>query len=55
MAVKIDKEAKELASSILEVKGIEYEDWLNEQHQNFIISNFEILKQGLSLKKSMGN
>lgn len=53
MAGKIDKDAKELVISILEVKSIEYEEWLNEQHQKLIVSNFEILKQGLSLKKEL--
>lgn len=60
MAVKKGKEDsfyKKLVLKILEMKGVSYEEWLEEQHRNFINNNEEnqetVLK-GLDTFKEVG-
>ncbi|MBD8045855.1 hypothetical protein [Clostridium faecium] len=50
---KIDNESKELAISILQSKGIDHEEWLNEKYEEVIASNTKILIECLALKKEM--
>lgn len=45
---KIDSEAKELAIGILASKGVEYEDWLNNQHSKVITENSKLLIECLN-------
>lgn len=48
---KINNDNKKLAQAILENQGKEYEDWLNEKHQEIIVSNVKLLSEALKYKK----
>ena len=37
---KIDIKSKDLVQAILQNKNIEYEDWINEKHKEFIFDRF---------------
>ena len=52
---KLDKDIKEIAVAVIEASGKTYEEWLNEQHRNFIFTNSNLLKESLNLKKEMGS
>lgn len=52
---KIDKDIKEIAIAVIEASGKSYEEWLNEQHKNVIFTNSKLVKEGLRLKKEMGD
>lgn len=43
------KKSKEVASLILEAKGINYEDWLYEKHQEVEEESQEVVQQALTL------
>ena len=43
------KKSKEVASLILEAKGINYEDWLYEKHQEVEKESQEVVEQALTL------
>ena len=45
MAVKLDKNSKELAQDLLKFQGVEYTDWLNKKHQEVISSNSKIIRK----------
>lgn len=49
--VKIDIKSKELVQALLQSQGIEYEDWINKQHRDFIFNNSEILVNALNKKQ----
>ena len=51
--VKIDSKSKELVQAILQSKGIDYEEWLNEKHKEFIFNNSSVLVDALLLKTEM--
>ena len=48
---KIDKEQVELVKTILVHKNIDYEEWLNEQHFNYIKKNVSYIKNNLKEPK----
>lgn len=43
----IDKNKKELASEIMIDKGIEHDDWLNNQYEIMINDNIKLLTESL--------
>ncbi|WP_283699917.1 hypothetical protein [Clostridium perfringens] len=43
MAVKLDKNSKELAQDLLKLQGVDYIDWLNKKHQEVITKNTKII------------
>lgn len=43
----IDKNKKELASEIMIDKGIEHDDWLNNQYEIMINENIKLLTESL--------
>ena len=52
---KLDKDIKEIATSIIEVNGQTYEEWLNEEHRKVIFENSKLLKESLNLRKEMSD
>lgn len=59
MAIKKSKEDsfyKKLVLKILEMKGVSYEDWLEEQHRKFLNNkeNQETVLKGLDTYKEIG-
>lgn len=42
---KLDQEAKLLAVDLLKKQGKDYNDWLNEQHQKVINSNYKLIRK----------
>lgn len=51
---KLDKEIKDIAIGVIEAGGKTYEEWLNEQHTKVIFSNAKVIREGLKLRKEMG-
>jgi len=49
----INKEKKQLAESILKAKNKNYDDWLNEKHQEIIANNTSLLMEALKLKNDL--
>lgn len=47
----IDKGVKSLAISILKEKGIDYEEWLNDEHKKIIFGNTEFLQSAIEGRK----
>lgn len=50
---KVNSDNKKLAQTILESQGKSYEEWLNEKHQEVIVSNVKLLSEALKLKKDL--
>lgn len=50
---KIDIKSKDLVQAILQNKNIEYEDWINEKHKEFIFENSSVLVEALAIKNEM--
>ena len=44
MAVKLDKNSKELAQDLLKLQGVDYIEWLNKKHQELITKNTKIIR-----------
>lgn len=42
---KLDQEAKLLAVDLLKKQGKDYNDWLNEQHQKVVNSNYKLIRK----------
>lgn len=42
---KLDQEAKLLAVDLLKKQGKDYNDWINEQHQKVINSNYKLIRK----------
>jgi hypothetical protein len=58
MASKAEKkEAKDFATLLLKAKGIDYDDWLFEQHKAVANENSDFLKKALTqfVKKQQHN
>lgn len=59
MAAKLNKDLKEKTNIILEIKGIEYNEWLNEKHEEYIKENekaiWEFAKKGFEQIKEKEN
>lgn len=51
---KAKSKNEKLARQILENKGIEFDDWLEEQYQNIIDENIELLISSLLTAKELG-
>ncbi|MBU5228132.1 hypothetical protein KQI36_15985 [Clostridium senegalense] len=47
---KVNNESKELAKTILNVKGIDYDEWLEEKHKEIINENVSLLIESLQVK-----
>ncbi|MGY3219386.1 hypothetical protein [Bacillus sp. TE9122W] len=45
---KDKKLTRELATRILQVKGVDHSIWLHEQYKNVVEENQEVILQGLS-------
>ena len=43
MAVKLDKNSKELAQDLLKLQGVDYIEWLNKKHQE-LTKNTKIIR-----------
>lgn len=59
MAAKLNKDLKEKTNIILEIKGIEYNEWINEKHEEYIKENekaiWEFAKKGFEQIKEKEN
>lgn len=53
MSTKVERDRnKKLAQTIMGVNGIDYDEWLNQQHSDYIAQNADILMKGVkSLEK----
>lgn len=49
----VDKDLKELASTILKLQGKDHDTWLTEQYQNEINSNAKFITQALNANADM--
>ena len=52
---KLDQEAKLLAIDLLKKQGKDYNDWLNEQHQKIINSNYKLIRNLLDENGELTN
>lgn len=47
MATKEERQRKQFAEKLLQIKGIDYDTWLDEQHQNIIKDNQDLVIMAL--------
>lgn len=57
MATKEQKQNKVFAEKLLQIKGVNYDEWLDEQHQGVISSSQSLIIEALEskLKPSSSN
>lgn len=58
MAVKIDNATKKRVQALMQLNGISYEEWLNEQHKNYLLEEADIIDRLLAKeleRKKQGN
>lgn len=48
MATKIDSTTKKRVQALMKLNGTSYEEWLNEQHQNYLLEKSEIIDRLLA-------
>ena len=53
--IKEESKKKKLAKKILENKGIDFEEWLEEQYQNIIDENVDLLISSLEVSMELEN
>lgn len=47
----VDKKTKAIVEAILQKKGIDYDDWLNKKHLEFIMENSDYVLSALNIKE----
>ncbi|MEK4649602.1 hypothetical protein EVJ20_13470 [Exiguobacterium sp. SH0S1] len=52
MASKEQKQNRNFAEKLLRIRGKDYEEWLDEQHQQVIQDNQELILEALEAKLS---
>ncbi|WP_074038011.1 hypothetical protein [Exiguobacterium profundum] len=52
MASKEQKQKRSFAEKLLRIRGKDYEEWLDEQHQQVIQDNQELILEALEAKLS---
>lgn len=52
MASKEQKQNRNFAEKLLRIRGKDYEEWLDEQHQQVIQDNQELIMEALEAKLS---
>ena len=52
MASKEQKQNRSFAEKLLRIRGKDYEEWLDEQHQRVIQDNQELILEALEAKLS---
>ncbi|MFG5565299.1 hypothetical protein FOV01_13320 (plasmid) [Enterococcus faecalis] len=58
MATKIDNTTKKRVQALMKLNGTSYEEWLNEQHQHYLLEKSEIIDRLLAKeleRKKQGN
>lgn len=48
MAVKIDSTTKKRVQALMQLNGTSYEEWLNEQHKNYLLEESDIIDRLLA-------
>lgn len=54
MATKEQRQNKRYVEMLLQIKGIDYDDWVDEIHTEFIQSNNDLIFEGLKLLNKQG-
>lgn len=55
MASKEQKQTKSFAEKLLRIKGVDYEEWLDQRHQEIINENQSLILEALDSKLNKKN